>query len=80
MALTAETTQAAAGLLKQAYADEAITKVVPASSIIQEEVDPLSFATLLSKVIGYEITKIKTIISVEVRFPTCVVPCASRGA
>jgi hypothetical protein len=39
MALTAETTQAAAGLLKQAYADEAITKVVPASSIIQEEVD-----------------------------------------
>ena len=26
MALTAETTQAAAGLLKQAYADEAITK------------------------------------------------------
>ena len=39
MALTAETTQAAAGLLKQAYADEAITKVVTASSIIQEEVD-----------------------------------------
>jgi hypothetical protein len=39
MALTAETTQAAAGLLKQAYADEAITKVVPASAIIQEEVD-----------------------------------------
>lgn len=39
MSLTAETTQAAAGLLKQAYADEAITKVVPASSIIQEEVD-----------------------------------------
>jgi len=39
MALTAETTQAAAGLLKQAYSDEAITKVVPASSIIQEEVE-----------------------------------------
>lgn len=39
MAATAETTAAAAGLLKQAYNDEAITKVVPASSIIQEEVD-----------------------------------------
>lgn len=38
MALTAETTAAAAGLLKQAYNDEAITKVVPSSSIIQEEV------------------------------------------
>ncbi len=35
----AETTAAAAGLLKQAYNDEAITKVIPASSIIQEEVD-----------------------------------------
>lgn len=35
----AETTAVAAGLLKQAYNDEAITKVVPASSIIQEEVD-----------------------------------------
>ncbi len=39
MAAIAETTAAAAGLLKQAYNDEAITKVVPASSIIQEEVD-----------------------------------------
>lgn len=39
MAATAETTAVAAGLLKQAYNDEAITKVVPASSIIQEEVD-----------------------------------------
>lgn len=39
MAATAETTAVAAGLLKQAYNDEAITKVVPASSIVQEEVD-----------------------------------------
>lgn len=39
MAATAETTAAAAGLLKQAYNDEAITKVVPASSIVQEEVE-----------------------------------------
>jgi hypothetical protein len=35
MAATAETTAAAAGLLKQAYNDEAITKVVPASAILQ---------------------------------------------
>lgn len=39
MTAAAETTAVAAGLLKQAYNDEAITKVVPASSIIQEEVD-----------------------------------------
>ena len=39
MAATAETTAAAAGLLKQAYDDEVISKIVPASSIIQEEVD-----------------------------------------
>lgn len=39
MPATAETTAVAAGLLKQAYNDEAITKIVPASSIIQEEVD-----------------------------------------
>ena len=39
MAATAETTAAAAGLLKQAYNDEAITKVVPASAILQEEID-----------------------------------------
>ena len=37
MALTAETTQVAAGLLKQAYSDD-IAKVVPASSILQEEI------------------------------------------
>jgi hypothetical protein len=39
MALTAETTAAAAGLLKQAYSDEMISKVIPASSILQEEID-----------------------------------------
>jgi hypothetical protein len=39
MAATAETTAAAAGLLKQAYNDEAITKVIPASAILQEEID-----------------------------------------
>lgn len=44
MPLTAETTAAAAGLLKQAYNDDVITKVVPASSIIQEEVDFVSDA------------------------------------
>ena len=36
---TAETTAAAAGLLKQAYNDEAITKIIPASAILQEEID-----------------------------------------
>lgn len=44
MAATAETTAVAAGLLKQAYNDEAITKVVPASSILQEEIDFVSDA------------------------------------
>lgn len=38
MALTAETTAQAAGLLKQAYSDD-IAKVVPASSILQDQID-----------------------------------------